>query len=161
MEGYVDGKAVRIAALGPLPEGWTTEKPIPPDTRTPLEKRRDAYFIEADPLFREARYYDAEAEGFRLLGDEHLDKATAAEAKAREFLRAYALKKEEIRARFPDAGPDLYRLNPTGTYHEIGCSYASETGADLSLADIAALNPAARPCSRCGPPALDGGAAVG
>lgn len=158
-EGYIDGEPVRIAALGPLPEGWTTDTPIPPDTRTQVEKRRAAYMAEADPLFREAQYYAAEAEGLRLL--ERLDDATHAEAKAREFLRAYALKKEEIRARFPDAGPDLYRLNATGTYHESSCSYASGDGTDLSLEDIRIMNPAARPCSRCNPPPLDGEVAVG
>ena len=99
-EGWLDGQSHTIVDLGPLPAGWLDEQPIPPDTRTPEEKRQDAYAVEADPLFMQAQYYEAEAAGFRLLDD--LAKATVAEEKSREYLRQYALKKEEIRSRFPD-----------------------------------------------------------
>ena len=86
-----------------LPEG-DPRKALPPpppeDTRTPEEKRQAAYEAEADPLFELAMYYQAEADGFRLLND--LAKAAEAEEKYRDYLRQYVAKKEEIRARHPD-----------------------------------------------------------
>ena len=86
-----------------LPEG-DPRKALPPpppeDTRTPEEMRQAAYEAEADPLFELAMYYQAEADGFRLLND--LAKAAEAEEKYRDYLRQYVAKKEEIRARHPD-----------------------------------------------------------
>lgn len=86
-----------------LPEGDPRKAfpaPPPEDTRTPEEKRQAAYEAEADPLFELAMYYQAEADGFRLLND--LAKAAEAEEKYRDYLRQYVAKKEEIRARHPD-----------------------------------------------------------
>lgn len=86
-----------------LPEG-DPRKALPPpppeDTRTPEEMRQAAYEAEADPLFELAMFYQAEADGFRLLND--LAKAAEAEETYREYLRQYVAKKEEIRARHPD-----------------------------------------------------------
>lgn len=66
----------------------------------PEEKREAAYHQEADPLFREAQFYQTEAEGLKALGD--YDGAEATEAKATELKKSYALKKAEIRERFPN-----------------------------------------------------------
>lgn len=80
---------------------WFTLHPVGlDDTRTPKEKREDAYKAEADPLFEQAMFYQAEAEGFRLLND--LASAAVAEEKSRDYLRQYAEKKAEIRERYPD-----------------------------------------------------------
>lgn len=124
-----------------------------PANMTPENKRRAAYVAETDPILAEEQGYRAEAEYWRQQGD--TAKADAADAKAQERLRAYAAKKEEIRARHPDP---TYSLTSSGTYHMLGCSYGSN-GAALTLAEIAAQNPAANPCSRCNPPALPTGAA--
>lgn len=75
------------------------------DSRQPLTtadapeetRRRLSYEREADPLFRQAAYYAAEAEGHRL--NNHLIKAAAAKEKAQSYYQAYAAKKDEIRAR--------------------------------------------------------------
>lgn len=87
-----------------LPEGDPRKvvyvEPEIVDTRTPREKRKDAYKAEADPLFEQAMYYQAEAEGFRLLND--LASAAVAEEKSRDYLRQYAEVKAEIRERYPD-----------------------------------------------------------
>lgn len=51
----------------------------------------------------------------------------------------------------------LYRLSGTGVYHAEGCRHggaSARTG--LSLEEIAARDPAARPCSRCRPPPIGG-----
>ena len=86
-----------------LPEG-DPRKALPPpppeDTRTPEEMRQAAYEAEADPLFELAMFYQAEAEGFKLLED--LANSAVAEEKAREYLRQYAEKKAEIRERYLD-----------------------------------------------------------
>ena len=79
--------------LAQHPPGWD-------DTRTPKEKREDAYVAEADPLYEQAMFYQAEAEGFRLLND--LASAAVAEEKSRDYLRQYAEVKAEIRERYPD-----------------------------------------------------------
>lgn len=47
-----------------------------------------------------------------------------------------------------------YCLNTSGTYHAAGCSYVSESGYWLTLADIAATRPDAKPCTRCQPPEI-------
>lgn len=55
------------------------------------------------------------------------------------------------------AGETLYRLNSAGTlYHTLACSYGSETATQLSLSDIAAKHPSAKPCGRCAPPESEG-----
>lgn len=48
----------------------------------------------------------------------------------------------------------VYLLNASGTYHAAGCGYASASAESLTLAQIAEKNPKAKPCSRCGAPAL-------
>ena len=100
-EGWVNGEYTLITELGSLPEGWNATAPIPTDTRTPEEKRRAAYVTEADPILAQADGYEAEAEILREDGEEA--KAAAAEEKAQKLRRAYFEKKEEIRARYPDA----------------------------------------------------------
>ena len=132
---------------------------------TPAEQRQEAYVAEADPLFREALYYQAEAAGLLLLGKQ-VESETMTE-KAQANLVAYAAKKEEIRHRHPDLalpapntqsaaheedGASLYCLNASGVYHAAQCLYATETGAWLSLTEIAATHPGARACTRCNPP---------
>ena len=148
-EGYVDGEWLRIEKAGPLPGEWSDEPPIPADTRTSMEKRRNAYMTEADPFFHEAQYYETEADGLKALGN--FEGAAQAEAKANSLKRQYATVKGEIRARFPDA---TYCLNASGTYHMPGCSYASESGEILTLDVIVAKVPDAKQCQRCNPPAL-------
>lgn len=98
--GYLDGEWFRISELGPLPDGWSTTPPQPEDTRTPEEKRRDAYTAEADPILAQVEGYRAEAEVLRSHGEE--DEAAEAEANVPALLEAYFAKKEEIRVRFPD-----------------------------------------------------------
>ena len=132
---------------------------------TPAEQRAAAYVAEADVFWREALYYQSEAAGCALLG-----KAAESEIaiqKANANLVAYAAKKEEIRQRYPDDectpggtipanqeenAEDCYCLNASGVYHAPQCLYASEAGAWLSLREIGAVNPGARPCTRCNPP---------
>lgn len=99
-EGFIDGAWTKIQDLGPLPEGWSDTPPIPPDTRTPEDKRHDAYIAEADIFRDEAMSYQLEADAWRLEGN--LEKAAEAEAERDEALKAYLAKKEEIRARYPD-----------------------------------------------------------
>ena len=69
-----------------LPEG-DPRKALPPpppeDTRTPEEMRQAAYEVEADPLFELAMFYQAEADGFRLLND--LAKAAEASGSPVEY----------------------------------------------------------------------------
>lgn len=84
-------------------EEWEKDNPQPDpapitDIRPPEEKRQAAYVVEADPFFWQAQYYQAEAEGLRLM--ERVAEADEAEATARGYLRQYAEKKLEIRARF-------------------------------------------------------------
>lgn len=50
-------------------------------------------------------------------------------------------------------GETVYHLAPTGIYHTAACQYAP-TDDGATLAEIHLLNPAARPCSKCSPPAL-------
>ena len=100
-EGWVNSEHIRIAELGALPEGWSDTPPVPPDTRTPEEKRRAAYFMEADVFRNEALSYQAEADAWRRAENE--ERAAEADAKADAALAAYLAKKEEIRARYPDA----------------------------------------------------------
>lgn len=71
-----------------------------PDTRSPAEKREDAYAAEADPLFRQYQYYTAEAEAWSLADDE--EEAEEARDKALEYLVAYLEKKRVIRTLYPD-----------------------------------------------------------
>jgi hypothetical protein len=100
-EGWVYGEETKIRAVGPLPEGWSDEAPEPDlSGLTPEDRRQGAYMVEADPLFQQAQYYQAEADGLRLIGDDA--GADAAKAKADGFLAAYAEKKIEIRERHPD-----------------------------------------------------------
>ena len=99
-EGWVNGEPLRIAGLGPLPEGWSNTPPVPPDTRTPAEKRADAYRTKADPLRDTAISYREEANAWWNAGNP--ERAKEAEEKRDEALAAYLSKKEEIRARFPD-----------------------------------------------------------
>lgn len=139
-------------------ETWNAAQvePDPPAAPplSPADQRRAAYVLDADALFLKAQHYQAEAEGHRL--NEHLDLALAAEEKARDFLRAYAAKKSEIRALYPDAEPEKYCLNPSGTYHRAECASASESGMLLTLTALTGSRPDAKPCSRCNPPALIG-----
>lgn len=100
--GYVNGEYVTIDGLGPLPEGWTLEPPILPDTRTPEQKREDDYRIEVDPIANAAMRARTEAEALRLVGD--TEGAAAADAHADDLLRQFLAKKEEIRQRYPDEG---------------------------------------------------------
>ena len=153
-EGWVDGKAVRIDAVGPLPEGWSEEPPELPDNRPPAEKRQDAYTMEADPLFMQAQYYQAEAEGLRLL--DKVAEAAMAEEIARGYLRQYAEKKAAIRVRIPDAAPERYRLASSGTYHRESCSFVTEAMESLTLGEIAEKGNG-KPCGRCKPPAAEEG----
>lgn len=181
--GWVNDTETVIERVGSLPEGWSETPPVPPDVRTPEQKRQDAYVLEVDPLRKQAAEYQDEAEGWRLLGD--LDKAAAAEEKARQFLVAAVEKKEEIRSLHSDAesvaqaaagmlsdtghheeeggnesghGQNSesarYCLNASGVYHAALCASVSESGQWLTLTEIAVASPDARPCSRCAPPAL-------
>lgn len=70
------------------------------DEPAPEVCRRAAYAAEADALFVEAQYYEAEAKGHRLNGNPEL--ALAAEQAAEALLREYVARKNAIRARFPD-----------------------------------------------------------
>lgn len=70
------------------------------DAPAPEVCRRAAYAAEADALFVEAQYYEAEAKGHRLNGNPEL--ALAAEQAAEALLREYVARKNAIRARFPD-----------------------------------------------------------
>ena len=117
--------------------------------QTPSEMRHGAYVLEADPLRDEALSYQLEADAYRL--DGNLTAAVMAEERMNAALRLYREKKEEIRARFPDA---KYLLGPTGTYHDTACSYSGQSSDLLTLAEIAGRNPGAKPCSRCNPPTL-------
>jgi hypothetical protein len=100
-EGWVYGEWTKIRAVGPLPEGWSDEPPEPDlSGLTPAERREGAYMAEADPLFQQAMYYQAEADGLQIIGAPAA--AEAAEGKAAEFLADYARKKIEIRERYPD-----------------------------------------------------------
>lgn len=148
-EGWVGKKRIKITALGPLPDGWTENEPASLDTRTPAEKREDAYLLEVDQYRNDALSYQLEANAYRL--DGNLTAAVAAEEKMNAALRCYRDKKEEIRARFPDT---KYLLSPTGTYHDTACSYTGQSSDLLTLAEIAGRNPGAKPCSRCNPPTL-------
>lgn len=148
-EGWVNGEQTRITEVGPLPEGWSDTPPMPPDNRMPEEKRRAAYFREADAIRNEALSYQAEADAWRLAGNEA--RASAAETKAAASLAEYLAKKEEIRERYPDPS---YTLAASGVYHAAGCSYAASDGEKLTLEQIAARNASAKPCARCKPPAL-------
>lgn len=152
-EGFLDCNWMKIAAVGPLPEGWSaTPPPVPPDTRTPEQKRQDAYMTEADVYRDQALSYEVEAAACRLDGD--LAAAVEAETKMNAALRLYRDRKEDIRTRYPDAGDERYSYSTSGTYHLPSCGYASENGELLTLADIAARNPSAKACGRCKPPAL-------
>ena len=70
------------------------------DAPAPEACRRAAYAAEADALFVESQYYEAEAKGHRLNGNPEL--ALAAEQAAEALLREYVARKNAIRARFPD-----------------------------------------------------------
>lgn len=72
-------------------------KPIEPTCK---EKRRNAYALEADPFLIESQYYQAETDGFSLLGMEA--EASIAEYKAIGALKDYAAKKLEIRHKYPE-----------------------------------------------------------
>jgi hypothetical protein len=96
-QGYYTPK--EWSKLHPSPPSSPEEPPV--DDRPPEEKRRDAYVAEADPLFQQAMYYQAEADGLRKLGME--GKAYAILNKATEYCIAYAKKKLEIRELYPDA----------------------------------------------------------
>lgn len=138
-------------------EEWMTQHPQPvsepiPDTRTPEQKRQDAYMTEADVYRDQALSYEVEAAACRLDGD--LAAAVEAETKMNAALRLYRARKEDIRTRYPDAGDERYSYSASGTYHLPSCGYASENGEALTLADIAARNPSAKACGRCKPPAL-------
>lgn len=144
-------------AQSAIEEGWIDGyKPYeyiepPVSAPTPEELRQEAYREEVDPLFAQAQYYHAEAEGLRLL--DRVTEAAAAEETAREYLRQYAEKKIEIRERFPDDEAERYRLASSGTYHMQSCSYASESAELLTLDEIRERGNG-KPCSRCKPPAL-------
>lgn len=128
---------------------------------TAEEQRRAAYVVEADPLFDEAQFYQTEADGHKALGNNK--QAAEAEAKALEFKKQYAQKKEEIRERFPDtqvvpaiqnASVEQYSLSASGVYHKTTCGYASANGTLLTMEEIAARYPAVTPCARCNPPPM-------
>ncbi len=53
--GYVDGKPVRILELGPLPDGWMTELPMPePEPQDPADAKKSEIRAELDAIDREA-----------------------------------------------------------------------------------------------------------
>lgn len=56
--------------------------------------------------------------------------------------------------------PATCMVNSSGTYHESTCSYVGDSAAEMTLTAIGAAYPNAKPCARCGPPALttEGGA---
>lgn len=153
-EGWVLGERIKIATVGPLPEGWSDTQPAMDDTRSPEEKRQAAYTVEADGYFYQAQFYQAEAEGLRLL--DKVTEAATAEETAHDYLRRYAERKAEIRARFPDDGKTRYFVGGSNAdiYHKRGCGYAPTTGFWKRPGEIKLLNMAARPCEKCKPPAI-------
>lgn len=88
------------------PEEWAAAHPSPEPVPPTLEAavlRLRAYETEADELFRQAQFYEAEAKGLHILGQE--EAALEAEQKASAFYQQYASKKLEIRAEYPDGDP--------------------------------------------------------
>lgn len=130
--------------------------------------RRAAYTAEADVFRDQAVSYQQEAEAWRNAGNE--DRAASATDKAKEALRQYLEKKEEIRARFPEASAapmsapmeadaeEKFALMPTGTYHRQSCSYVTDTAELATLAEIDSGIPDAKPCGHCKPPTMEANA---
>lgn len=166
--GWLDGRAITLAGIGPLPEGWSDLPANAPDVSNGVdhrELRAAAYVAEADPLRDAALSYQAEAEGWRLAGE--AERERLARVKAEDNLRRYTATKEEIRLRYPapaakgdvpgdgagegTARTALYYLTGSGTYHGQGCPSTRAAGEWLSLEEILKLAPGARPCGRCKP----------
>ena len=113
---------------------------------TAEEKRQAAYLVEADPDFNLAMKYHAAADGLKALGD--YNEAARLEQKANALKESFALKRKEIQERIPD---ERYCLNASGAYHLEGCSYVTEGGERLTLAELKNRD-GVRPCARCQPP---------
>lgn len=159
-EGWVGGVHTVVAALGPLPEGWSDAAPPREYVRTPAEKRRDEYARLLDPVRDEAIAYWLEAEARRVGGDE--TGCESATAIFRERLERYLRQKEAIRAALPDATPEpetagqpgRYYLTASGTYHVDGCRYTQSAGEWTDPDGIRRRRPHAKPCGLCRPPVL-------
>lgn len=90
------------------PNGYFTEMEwavraapeIPPDDRTPAQKRQDAYMMEVDPLRKQAAEYADEAYGLALLGD--MEASEEAQSKADDLLMQAMLVKNAVRTILSD-----------------------------------------------------------
>lgn len=51
---------------------------------------------------------------------------------------------------------DAYYLATSGIYHRLSCSYVPAGSVGMELDDVMLVNPDARPCSKCQPPAMNG-----
>ena len=146
-----------LTAVGHMDEGGVRFVPDPvasaalPANLPPEGRRRLAYEQEADVYRDQAISYEVEAEAWALEGNEPM--AQAARAKADASRREYLARKQEIRRAFPDAD-EVYYLGASGTYHRTGCSYITASAETVTLSEI---TPGAKACSRCNPPAVEGG----
>ncbi|MCD8138438.1 MAG: hypothetical protein LUE17_01430 [Planctomycetaceae bacterium] len=176
--GWLAGVPAVMRELGPLPEGWSATPPLRAEDESCREKRRTAFMEQADPLRDEALTYWAEAQGWRLAGDEAQSR-TALE-KCTRLLVEYVAAKEAVRDAIPkeESGPNLadaedagdvgavedktgdvpaaarLYLTASGTYHAPGCRYTAGAGEWLEPATLRSRRPTARACGLCRPGAV-------
>ncbi len=172
--GWLAGEPAVIRDLGPLPEGWSSTPPLQQNNDNTYREKRQAAFMEnADPLRDEALTYWAEAQGWRLAGDD--EKSRIALEKCTRLLADYVEIKEAIRNDIPkeaaelpvqkdkeagnpvpDSAPASVYLTASGTYHAPGCRYTSGAGEWLEPAAVRSRRPNAKACGLCRPGAIEG-----
>lgn len=165
-QGWVDGVAVVVGELGPLPENWRENGPTLEEMlRGDVQALRRATFAgRVDPIRDLALSYRLEAEAWKRRGD--TVKAREALAKSRQELTRYLDEKEAVRREYPKAdagtenasesggsGDGLYYVNHSGVWHRPECGFARGNGEWMTRDKIDARADATRPCRRCRPDA--------
>lgn len=140
IQGWLNGEQHTITELGPYPEGWSQTAPETDDSSSSIEARRTQ-------ILRRLAVIDAETiRPLRAIANESavdydLSRITALDTEAQN-LRMELLELTEPQQQF-------YSLSSTGVYHLPSCTYAN--GNQLTLEQLLAQRPDARPCTRCNP----------
>ncbi|MCD8351444.1 MAG: hypothetical protein LUC93_12625 [Planctomycetaceae bacterium] len=173
--GWLAGVPAVVRELGPLPEGWSSTPPPQANEDACRDKRQAAFIEQTDPIRDQALTYWAEAQGWRLAGDEA--KSQIALDKCTRLLTDYVTAKEAIRAAIrkeaaeesvqADAGgesekggdvvnpaPASLYLTASGTYHAPGCRYTAGAGEWLQPSAVRSRRPTAKACGLCRPGAV-------